>query len=88
MLLLLKLKKGDEAVRAAVGDIFGSEDEEGSLEGNVEGFKEDEEEWTDIRTQTTVAAMYAGFKELAQVPDRVMELLCKVSQLLSLVQRE
>lgn len=81
MLLLLRLGKGDAAVMAALGDVVAGRSEEGTLEGNVDGFKRDEEVWMDLRTQAVAAAMYAGFEELAEAPDRVTEMLCKVSGL-------
>lgn len=79
ILLLFRLKKGDEGVRAAVGDVLGDESEKGTLEGNMDSFRRDEKVWTDLEMQAGAAATYAGFAELARRPYRVMDLMCKVS---------
>jgi hypothetical protein len=71
--VLLLLKAGDPAAAAAFGD-------GGSLQGNVEGFKANEQAWADFELQAMAAVVYGGLVESEDMLDRAKEVLCKVSE--------
>ncbi|KAK4170166.1 hypothetical protein QBC43DRAFT_249275 [Cladorrhinum sp. PSN259] len=69
--VLLRLKGKDEAVVEAFrGD--------GRLEGNVEGFKSDEQVWKDFELMSMAAATYSGLLQGEESLKEAMEVLCQV----------
>jgi len=76
--VLLSLKSGDPAMMAAFGD-------EGSLEGNVEGFRGVEEVWADFELQAMAAVVYGGLLESEEMLTRAKEVLCKVPDMRHLI---
>jgi hypothetical protein len=81
MQLLLRLQRGDEAVKAVVGDVFrdGVPDGPATLESNLASYQAEGQFWTDLGLHASAAATYAGMDDLARSPDGVRELLCRVS---------
>jgi hypothetical protein len=70
--VLLLLQAGDTATEAAFG-------KGGSLEGNVQGFRDDENVWADFELQAMAAVVYGGLLESEEMLQRAKEVLCKVS---------
>ncbi|KAL2199584.1 hypothetical protein P885DRAFT_74753 [Corynascus similis CBS 632.67] len=56
----------------------GNGEDDGGLEGNVEGFKKDEEVWKDLELQATAAVVYAGVLQGEEVLLKAREILCKI----------
>lgn len=73
--VLLLLKAGDKAARAAFG-------EGGTLEGNVEAFRRDEAVWGDYELQAMAAVVYGGLLESEEMLATARAVLCKVGGLL------
>jgi len=71
--ILLLMNAGDPAAIAAFGD-------GGSLQGNVEGFKRDEQVWADFELQAMAAVVYGGLVESDEMLTRAKEILCKVRE--------
>jgi SET and MYND domain-containing protein len=76
--VLMLLKAGDAAVKEAF-EGGGGEGEWTGLEGNVGGFKKDEEVWRDFELQAAAAVVYAGLLEGEEVLEKARAVLCKVS---------
>lgn len=73
--VLLLLKAGDKAARAAFG-------EGGTLEGNVEAFRREEAVWGDYELQAMAAVVYGGLLESEEMLATARAVLCKVGGLL------
>jgi SET and MYND domain-containing protein len=75
------LKAGDADVKEAFEGGGGGDEEGGwaGLEGNVEGFRKDEDVWRDFELQAAAAVVYAGLLEGEEVLEKAREVLCKVS---------
>ncbi|KAK4454674.1 hypothetical protein QBC34DRAFT_392352 [Podospora aff. communis PSN243] len=69
--VLLLLQARDGAAEAAFGKV-------GTLEGNVQGFREDEKVWADFELQAMAAVVYGGLLESEEMLSTAREILCKI----------
>jgi hypothetical protein len=71
MQLLLREKGGDADVTAAFGP-------QGSLNGNLDKFRDDDQTWNDCLLQCKIAIHCAGLADTQSLLDHAVELICKV----------
>ena len=71
--ILFLLRAGDDRTVKAFG-------KDGSLEGNVAGFKSDADLWRDFELQAMASIVYGGMVESEEMLETAKEVLCKVSK--------